>query len=108
MASIFLNKGIAIYVIASDRKSILEIGRGHTNPIRMTDITVSRAHAELKIVNGSFYLRDAASKFGTLIQVKRPLEIKPGQSLGLQTGKSKLSFLVNKSLCAIFSRQEFV
>ena len=49
----------------------VRIGRGVENDLRLTDISVSRIHAMIRKDprDGSFYIEDNASKFGTLIQV---------------------------------------
>ena len=45
------------------------VGRGNTVDIRITDISVSRVHSEIKLVNGEFYLNDKDAKFGTLVLI---------------------------------------
>ena len=49
----------------------VRIGRGVENDLRLTDISVSRIHAMIRRDprDGSFYIEDTASKFGTLFQV---------------------------------------
>ncbi len=32
------------------------------------DISVSRKHAEIKLVDGDFYIKDTDAKFGTLVE----------------------------------------
>lgn len=46
----------------------IKLGRGHECEIRITDISVSRNHAQIKNVGNSFYVFDNKSKFGTLIK----------------------------------------
>jgi pSer/pThr/pTyr-binding forkhead associated (FHA) protein len=49
-------------------KPFIQVGRGHDNEMRVTDISVSRCHAKLaKGRNGEVYLEDYGSKFGTMI-----------------------------------------
>ena len=44
------------------------MGRGHECEVRVTDISVSRLHAYIKITNrGDYILDDNGSKFGTLV-----------------------------------------
>ena len=45
--------------------------------MRVPDISVSRYHATIEFKDGSFYLRDNQSKFGTLIMLRKPLVIDP-------------------------------
>jgi pSer/pThr/pTyr-binding forkhead associated (FHA) protein len=54
-------------------RSMIKVGRGHDCQVRVTDISVSRLHAFFrKSSEGFFLLEDNASKFGTLIQVRKP------------------------------------
>ena len=56
-------------------KNFIKVGRGHETDIRVTDISVSRFHARINrsITTGEFFVEDNKSKFGTLVQVRRPL-----------------------------------
>jgi pSer/pThr/pTyr-binding forkhead associated (FHA) protein len=47
----------------------VSIGRGNDNEIRVNDISVSRIHAFIKKdpKDGSFFIEDNQSKFGTLV-----------------------------------------
>lgn len=46
----------------------IKLGRGHECEIRITDISVSRNHACIKMIGNSFYVFDSKSKFGTLVR----------------------------------------
>jgi pSer/pThr/pTyr-binding forkhead associated (FHA) protein len=55
-------------------RQFIRVGRGHDADIRVTDISVSRFHAKInRSDDGQFYVEDNKSKFGTLIQVRKPL-----------------------------------
>jgi pSer/pThr/pTyr-binding forkhead associated (FHA) protein len=56
-------------------REFIRVGRGHDADIRVTDISVSRFHARINRDpnNGQFYVEDNKSKFGTLIQVRKPI-----------------------------------
>jgi hypothetical protein len=57
---------------------------------------VSRSHAFIKNVNGSFYLFDNKSKFGSLVREENMgLELGK-QSHGLQIGRTVLSIEMKK------------
>ena len=73
-------------------------GRANESEIRITDISVSRNHAVIKLVDGFFYLNDNLSKFGTLSQVYSEVMILPDKQLALQIGRSFTLFNVNKTL----------
>lgn len=62
--------------------------------IKISDISVSRTHAILKVVDKKFYIEDNNSKFGTLVGFRDPIQItKP---VIVQVGRSVLSFELNK------------
>jgi hypothetical protein len=57
---------------------------------------VSRSHAFIKNINGSFYLFDNKSKFGSLVREENMgLELNK-QSHGLQIGRTVLSIELKK------------
>ena len=52
----------------------MDVGRGMENLIRITDISVSREHAHIFWAKDkSVWVRDLNSKFGTSIQVQKPV-----------------------------------
>lgn len=65
------------------------VGRDNNVQIRITDISVSRAHASISYHEGEFYVRDIDSKFGTLVLLQGPFPIPyvPKWDLTIQTGK---------------------
>lgn len=52
------------------------------------DISVSRAHAEIRKIGEEYYLVDSKSKFGTLVFSKRPLKVTTTKPLVLQAGRT--------------------
>ena len=79
-------KSIHVIQLGNDE---LIIGRGHESDIRINDISVSRSHAKLRydIEKGTILLRDLKSKFGTLILIKKPLQIKE-KKIHIQIGRT--------------------
>jgi hypothetical protein len=67
------------------------IGRSYSNKIVVNDISVSRSHASIKYENGKFLIFDNKSKFGTLVQVKEPIEITQ-EKMVIQCGKTVVAF----------------
>ena len=78
----------SIHVIQLNNDDLI-IGRGHESDIRINDISVSRNHAKLKYDKdkGTILLRDLKSKFGTLVLIKKPLEIKE-KKIHIQIGRT--------------------
>ena len=68
----------SIHIITLTNNEDIVIGRGHDCDVKIKDISVSRYHAKLKynIDNNSLLIKDLKSKFGTLILIKTPFEIK--------------------------------
>lgn len=57
-----------LHLISTEENNPIKIGRGHECEIRVTDISVSRKHAEIILQEGEFYITDTKAKFGTLIK----------------------------------------
>merc|ERR1712232_1020824 len=62
-------KGLHVVSLA-DRKS-LTFGRSHDSDVRVSDVSISRHHAQIRFQDGQFYIEDLGSKFGTLICAKK-------------------------------------
>lgn len=60
----------AIHVINFDFKKEYTVGRRVTNDITVSDISVSRAQASLKLTNdNTIFVEDHDSKFGTFVKI---------------------------------------
>jgi predicted component of type VI protein secretion system len=77
-------------------KAMVKLGRGHDCDVRISDISVSRFHATVKLVNSNFYIEDHKSKFGTLIQVKRPVMLEITDPLTFQIGRSLIHIMIKR------------
>ena len=70
-----------IHVIDRRRKNLIRVGRGNDADIRVTDISVSRYHAKLnKSDDGSYYIEDNQSKFGTLLMLRKPYKLQKNKT----------------------------
>lgn len=56
-----------VHMIPLEEKKQIRIGRGNESDVRISDISVSRNHAMVKVANNGLYLFDNGSKFGTLV-----------------------------------------
>lgn len=65
-ARLEVNDGLGRRVILID-KPLLEIGRRSENDLRLVGSDVSRDHAEIAQVEGSYVLRDRGSRYGTFV-----------------------------------------
>lgn len=86
------NKG-ARFLIADQTCSI---GRGPENDIFLDDVTVSRSHAVIDRLDGSFTLKDLGSLNGTYVnnQSLKSIELQSGDEI--QIGKFHLIFVASK------------
>lgn len=59
-----------LHFVYPDEHVPVRLGRGHQCEIRVTDISVSRTHSEIRYEKGKFYVKDLKSKFGTLVKFR--------------------------------------
>ena len=58
-----------VHVLMTRSLWIYKVGRGHKADMTISDIAISRLHAEIKFDGVKFTLQDSDSKFGTFVQV---------------------------------------
>jgi len=91
-----------LYIIHLKDKQSIKLGRANDSDVRMTDISVSRNHASLKLFNGYLYLQDNSSKFGTLVNLQKNVIVIPKRQLALQSGKLFMLFNLKRTCFAAF------
>lgn len=89
-----------LHVLSMYNKSYLKLGRGIYCDFRISDISVSRFHATLKYEKDNFYLEDHSSKFGTLVQIKRPIVI-DNYGISVQTGRTVIDLNIKRPFTLI-------
>ncbi len=74
-------------------KSSFFIGRGKANDLVISDGSISRVHAQIKVTREEVYIHDLNSRNGTYVNEERitDQELKPGDNIRL--GKTYLTFL---------------
>jgi hypothetical protein len=79
----------AIHVINFDLKKDYNVGRRITNDVTVSDISVSRAQASIKLRQGKVYIQDCDSKFGTFVKIKGlyPIDEKSENVVPIQVEK---------------------
>lgn len=76
--------------------SCIRVGRGHDADIRVTDISVSRFHARInRNEDGEFFVEDNKSKFGTLMQLRKPHILFKNKLNYLQMGRTMLTIRID-------------
>jgi hypothetical protein len=86
-----------VYIINMKEKKNMKIGRANDADVRMTDISISRNHAELKLKLNGFYLEDNASKFGTLLQLQSDVLFLPNKNFALQSGRIYITITLKRT-----------
>jgi hypothetical protein len=77
-------------------RSVTNIGRRTTNHLVINDIRVSRIHAQIRFVNGSYMIFDTGSSGGTFINGERIQQsiLRPGDVISL--AGSRLIFVIDE------------
>ena len=98
-----------IHIIKIINQDNINIGRGIDADIRINDISVSKLHSVLNFnfETKSLLIKDCDSKFGTLVLIKNPFELKEKESLVIQSGRTLIKAKVNeKEKKKIFKTQK--
>ena len=102
-----INQKKLIYIISFDEKNSISIGRGQDSDVRLGDVTVSRTHSLLlRTKENKIMIKDAGSKFGTLILLQAKKVLISNKILSIQIGKLYLNLCVQyfnlNCLCNFF------
>ena len=65
----------------------IAFGRGKNNDINIMDPSISRVHAMVKLVDGKAVIKNCSEKFGTLVLVKKLININDNK-IQLQVGRT--------------------
>ena len=88
--------GKTVSIICFQDKKNIRLGRGHDSDIRLSDISVSRNHANIKLTSNGLLLDDISSKFGTLVKIKKPIVMSTGAKINIQCGRTLLHIGLKK------------
>ena len=85
-----------IYIIfPTPGKNILKLGRGHEADVRISDISVSRLHAQVKCLPDGYFLEDNHAKFGTLMFHPEPITLEADKLRIFQVGRTKINLTLS-------------
>jgi len=79
-----------IHVINFQASNEVKVGRGSQCEVRITDVSVSRHHSTFELIEHEnrqgvkrmhLTVTDEMSKFGTLVFIRKPVQIKKGKKL---------------------------
>lgn len=76
-------------------KNIFKLGRGLEADIRIGDISVSRAHSEIKFENNNFSIVDNTSKFGSLKLIRESHKIKLSTFQYFKVGRTLIKIYID-------------
>jgi hypothetical protein len=82
-----------LHLVSLDPGQSGVIGRGHDSDIKMSDISVSRKHCSIKLIDKDFFLEDCKSKFGTLTRLNGQLILRYNSELTVQVNRTVFHFL---------------
>lgn len=93
-----------IYIVKFVDKDSITLGRAVESDAKFNDISISRNHAVIRMLNDGFYISDSNSKFGTCVEISGLLPLLVYKPLGIQIGRffTKLvldSFCISKIIC---------
>ena len=102
-----INQKKLIYIISFDEKNAISIGRGQDCDVRLGDVTVSRTHSLfLRTKENKIMIKDAGSKFGTLVLLQARKVLISNKILSIQIGKIYFNLCVQyfnlNCLCKFF------
>jgi len=87
----FAKQDQGLHVLSLAEGKLLKLGRSHNCDVRINDVSISRCQATIRFHDEQFLLEDNRSKFGTLVAVKKPWALEPGQQVSFQAGRTILS-----------------
>ena len=97
------NKKI-IYIISFDTKNTITIGRSQNSDMKIADVTISRIHSILlRTKDNKIMIKDANSKFGTLILLQSKNVLINEKILSIQIGKILINLHMEYYKFNIFS-----
>ena len=87
-----INQRKIIYIISFDTKNSITIGRSQSSDMKIIDVTISRIHSILlRTRDNKLMIKDANSKFGTLILLQAKNIFINDKILSIQIGKILLN-----------------
>lgn len=77
-----------LHIVSLEEGQVALIGRGHECDIKLSDISVSRHHTKIRLTHGNFVIEDQNSKFGTLLQTKKVINVTHNQDVAIQINRT--------------------
>ena len=74
------------------------MGRSIDCNVKLSDVSVSRLHAVMRHEDGKITLKDRGSKFGTLINCEKVVQVSKSKPSYLQIGKAFMEFSMKNQI----------
>mmetsp|Transcript_11560 Transcript_11560/g.26347 ORF Transcript_11560/g.26347 Transcript_11560/m.26347 type:complete len:366 (-) Transcript_11560:378-1475(-) len=81
-------EGAKLHVLSLAEEKPLMLGRADSCSVRIDDASISRWHASIGIREGRVVLEDHGSKFGTSVEMRRPISMDTTDSISIQVGRT--------------------
>jgi len=86
--------GPGVYVVSLSDSKLAKLGRGHEADVRVSDVSISRCHAKIRMGTEGFILEDNDSKFGTLVATESA-ECPLVDAMTLQVGRTVVQLVAS-------------
>jgi hypothetical protein len=83
-------------LINIDEGDEITIGRNQSNNVKLKDISVSRTHCVMTLIEGKLMMKDQKSKFGSLMYIKHTEQVGVNKQFEGVCGKHLFTFVVNE------------
>jgi hypothetical protein len=83
---------VAHHVVSLANTSVAKLGRGHESSVRLDEVSMSRWHSSIRLLEDGFFLEDQGSKFGTLLAIRGAWPVPRGRSVSVKVGRTLFHF----------------
>ena len=103
-----------LHVIQLSEDACCRLGRSQDCEVYVSDVSVTRFHACIRLRKGGFYLEDLGSKFGTAVKTLTRLGLPSGLTATIQTNQAvftitiKTPFRIRRFLCCFESSEQAI
>lgn len=93
----FFEETNRLSIIPISGKKNIKLGRANDSDLKVSDISVSRNHANIQVKDSGLYLTDLNSKFGTLVKITKKINLDVGSKVELQSGRTLLKISASRN-----------
>ena len=103
-----------VHVVGMSDEQRCRFGRAQACEVVLSDVSVARFHASIRLSKGAYYLEDLDSKFGTAVLLRNQLLLQAGGAVTMQSDAVVVTirlmrpFRFRRYLCCFYSRDREV